>query len=163
MRGLSASMHRFQFPSHSHFRLSMSWAVRDDLPVQCSAETNRWLTGSSLQHFSVLVFARIHLHRRTQPPNEWLHECCFVFPSDCEMHVLNGHFARRAQRLAGFVVVDPLSHYIFPEGWGCVVCVRNGDLFFLRVCGQGFSGAHPPRLLAQYGYTFSSTSPTGLS
>ena len=32
-------MHRFQFPSHSHFRLSMSWAVRHDLPVQCSART----------------------------------------------------------------------------------------------------------------------------
>ena len=39
MRGLSVSMHRFQFPSDSHFRLSMSWAVRDDLSVQCSAET----------------------------------------------------------------------------------------------------------------------------
>ena len=41
MRGLSVSTHRFQFPSHSHFRLSMSWAVRDDLPDAVLADAMR--------------------------------------------------------------------------------------------------------------------------
>ena len=83
--GLSVSTHRLQFPSHSHFRLSMSWAVRDDLPDAVLGRDNWWLTGSPLRHYSVLVLAHIHLHRRTQFPNEWLHECCFHFPSACEV------------------------------------------------------------------------------
>ena len=80
----------------------------------------RWLTGSSLWRYPVLVFAHIHLHRRKQPPNEWLRECCFHFPSVCEVNVLNG--------LAGFLIVDLLSHHIFPLGCGGVdMCAERGS------------------------------------
>ena len=80
----------------------------------------RWLTGSSLRHYSVLVFARIHLHRRTQPPNEWLHGSVFIS--------LHGHFARSTHRLAGFLVVDLLSHHIIPQGRGGVyMCAGRGS------------------------------------
>ena len=61
-------------------------------------------------------------------PDGWFRGCCFHFPSVCEVIVLNGHFAQLAPRLAGFVVVDTLSHHIFPQGWrGVFVCSERGS------------------------------------
>ena len=61
MRGLSVSTHRFQFPSHSHFRLSMSWTLRDGLSDAVLSRDDRSFTGASLRRYSFLGLAQIHL------------------------------------------------------------------------------------------------------
>ena len=80
------------------------------------SKLKRETIGGSLRHNSVLVLARIHLHRRTQPPNYWLHERCFHFPSVCEINVVDEVISPDVLNgLSGCsLVVHPLSHHILP-------------------------------------------------
>ena len=79
------------------------------------SKLKRATIGGSLRHNSVLVLAHIYLHRCTQPPNYWLHERCFHSPSVYEINVVDEVISPDVLNgFLGFLVVDPLSHNIFP-------------------------------------------------